>query len=294
MLTPAGVRATIAGECPPPTTLRGRPRPSDAPAPSGWLRRWRAADCSPTRFSGPDSPRSCRACAASAGAFWSSSRCRADAWWRGHSAWSLCTEGPQPLRMRDTFPAFVTGDALGNLTPLGLFVSETDQGDVRPPPRPADDGGLRPAIENLIYTLSVGRGDRRRHRGAALQLRRATRTAGPEPGCRRRHDRWCWSPPPGSDAPGPHHHRPDRLPAPPRASRRGRLAHRLEKLRTLEDRIYSFHRRHPDRLLPVLALESAYHAAGVAESLRDAARGSPHRPRSWSRSSSRPSTALTT
>ena len=43
------------------------------------------------------------------------------------------------------------------------------------------------------------------------------------------------------------------------------LARRLEKLRTLEDTIYGFHRRHPDRLLPVLALEGAYHAAGVAE-----------------------------
>ena len=34
---------------------------------------------------------------------------------------------------------------------------------------------------------------------------------------------------------------------------------------TLEDTIYGFHRRHPERLCPVLALEAAYHAAGVAE-----------------------------
>jgi len=43
------------------------------------------------------------------------------------------------------------------------------------------------------------------------------------------------------------------------------LMQRLEKLRVLEDRIYTFHRVYPERLLPVLALETAYHVAGVAE-----------------------------
>src|SRR5688572_20372727 len=33
-------------------------------------------------------------------------------------AWVLCTEPPHRLRTRDTFPALVSGDALGNLTPL--------------------------------------------------------------------------------------------------------------------------------------------------------------------------------
>ena len=39
-------------------------------------------------------------------------------------AWTLCTPTDAGLRVRDTFPAFLTGDALGNLTPLGLFASE--------------------------------------------------------------------------------------------------------------------------------------------------------------------------
>jgi hypothetical protein len=43
------------------------------------------------------------------------------------------------------------------------------------------------------------------------------------------------------------------------------LMRRLEKLTALEDRIYTFHQRYPERLLPVLALEAAYHASGVAE-----------------------------
>src|SRR6185503_19287865 len=40
---------------------------------------------------------------------------------------------------------------------------------------------------------------------------------------------------------------------------------RLEKLRTLEDAVYGFHRQNPARLFTVVALEGLYHAAGVAE-----------------------------
>ncbi len=43
------------------------------------------------------------------------------------------------------------------------------------------------------------------------------------------------------------------------------LSGRLEKLRTLEDTVYGFHRQEPARLFTVVALEGAYHAAGVAE-----------------------------
>ena len=43
------------------------------------------------------------------------------------------------------------------------------------------------------------------------------------------------------------------------------LSGRLEKLRTLEDTVYGFHRQDPARLFTVLALEGVYHAAGVAE-----------------------------
>ena len=38
-------------------------------------------------------------------------------------AWSLCAE-PERLRVRDAFAATLVGDALGNLTPLGLLASE--------------------------------------------------------------------------------------------------------------------------------------------------------------------------
>ncbi len=179
-------------------------------------------------------------------------------------AWSLCTEGPQPLRLRDTFPAFVTGDALGNLTPLGLVASETTKAMYvrhRVPLMTAVSGLT---IENLIYTLSVGlviAG------GAvallfsfnvsrALQVLSLVALAGmtlvliATGWILARQVRIVTGLVDWLDQ---------------RALVPGRIAHRLEKLRALEDRVYGFHRRHPDRLLPVLALESAYHAAGVAE-----------------------------
>ena len=179
-------------------------------------------------------------------------------------AWSLCTEGPQPLRLRDTFPAFVTGDALGNLTPLGLFASETAKTMFvrhRVPLMTALSGL---AIENLIYSLTVAADDLGGRGGAAPQLHVSrplqvlsvaavagmmlvlaatawvlTRQVRVISGLIDWLDRHALAP--------------------------GRVAHRLENLRTLEDRVYGFHRRHPDRLLPVLALEGVYHAAGVAE-----------------------------
>src|SRR5690606_30659607 len=45
----------------------------------------------------------------------------------------------------------------------------------------------------------------------------------------------------------------------------GALTRRLGKLQSLEDQVYTFVRRHPSVPLPVLLLEFAYHAAGVAE-----------------------------
>lgn len=179
-------------------------------------------------------------------------------------AWTLCTEGPTPLRLRDTAPALVTGDALGNLTPLGLFVSEPTKAVFvrhRVPLMTAVSGL---AIENLLYSLTValviGGGtvallfsfDVTRElemvglaalgamvgllAAAAWVLGRQVRIA---------TGLVDWL------------HQRRLAPA--------ALAHRLEKLRTLEEAIYGFRRRHPERLWPVLALEGIYHAAGVAE-----------------------------
>jgi hypothetical protein len=70
-------------------------------------------------------------------------------------AWRLCLDPPHTLRLRDAFAAVICGDAIGNLTPLGPLVGE--------PAKAAFVRGrvaLAPAltalaIENLLYTLSA-------------------------------------------------------------------------------------------------------------------------------------------
>ena len=71
------------------------------------------------------------------------------------AAWRLCLDPPHHLRLRDAFAAVICGDAIGNVTPLGPLVGE--------PAKAAFVRGrvaLAPAltalaIENLLYTLSA-------------------------------------------------------------------------------------------------------------------------------------------
>jgi hypothetical protein len=70
-------------------------------------------------------------------------------------AWRLCLDPPHRLHLKDAFAAVICGDAIGNLTPLGPLVGE--------PAKAAFVRGrvaLAPAltalaIENLLYTLSA-------------------------------------------------------------------------------------------------------------------------------------------
>ncbi len=71
------------------------------------------------------------------------------------AAWRLCLDPPHRLQLRDAFAAVICGDAIGNLTPLGPLVGE--------PAKAAFVRGrvaLTPAltalaIENLLYTMSA-------------------------------------------------------------------------------------------------------------------------------------------
>lgn len=180
------------------------------------------------------------------------------------SAWRLCTPGAHHLRVRDTFPAFLTGEALGNVTPLGLVVSEPTKAVFVRHRVSLMTAASGLATENVLYTLSVAvviaagtvallfsfdvpRAVRLASliavgimlallAVAAWVLMRDIRIL---TGLLDRLHRYRLAP--------------------------RTLVQRLEKLRVLEDRIYTFHRVYPERLLPVLALETAYHLAGVAE-----------------------------
>jgi pimeloyl-ACP methyl ester carboxylesterase len=179
-------------------------------------------------------------------------------------AWVLCTEPPHALRLRDTFPALVSGDALGNLTPLGLFVSEpTKAAFVRD--RVSLMNALSGiAVENLFYILTVAA----MIAGgtiallamfevpAALYVTSLVALAGMlfflvvtlalVSGRVRPLTRILTALERRSLAPSA-------------------LACRTGKLQTLEDRVYTFARRHASRPGPILLLEFGYHAAGVAE-----------------------------
>jgi len=179
-------------------------------------------------------------------------------------AWTLCTPPEAGLRVRDTFPAFLTGDALGNLTPLGLFASEATKAVYVRHRVPLATAVSGLTIENLIYTMTVAvvivtgtvallHNFRVSHNvelifqisvGVMLaMLVAAGWIVGRQIKVMTGLLDWL--------------HRRSLAPH--------ALSGRLEKLRTLEDAVYGFHRQEPARLFTVLALEAAYHAAGVAE-----------------------------
>jgi hypothetical protein len=182
--------------------------------------------------------------------------------WLRAVAWRRCTDAPQALPLADAFRAMVAGDALGNLTPLGLLASE-----------PAKAAFVRPrlslmaalsgiAIENLLYTLSVAAiiaggtvallftfdvprpleiaslvamsGVLVIVLAGTVVLARGWRVLSRIVGALDR-----------------------RAPA--------ALRSRLEKLRAMEDQVYGFNARHPGRLAQVLLADAAFHLLAIAE-----------------------------
>lgn len=176
-------------------------------------------------------------------------------------AWVICIEPPHRLRVHQAFAAVVAGDSLGNATPLGPVVGEPAKvAFVRKHvPTGAALTGL--AIENLFYTIATAamiaagtisllfvfdlRDDVREYSeigvGLVLLLLAGTfAVLWARPAIISR-----WLPliaPPGS-----------------------RLHSRTGKLRALEEEIYSFSSRRRGAVLPVAALEIAFHALGVLE-----------------------------
>lgn len=71
------------------------------------------------------------------------------------AAWMRCMDGSHRLRLRDTFQAVIAGDAVGNLTPLNLIAGEPAKALMLRHREPV--GRTLPAlvVENLFYTLSA-------------------------------------------------------------------------------------------------------------------------------------------
>src|SRR5262245_59537065 len=70
-------------------------------------------------------------------------------------AWRLCTPVKSRLTLRQAFGAFLAGDALGNVTPLGLFASEPTKVFLTRHQLATRESVSSLAIDNLVYALSV-------------------------------------------------------------------------------------------------------------------------------------------
>ncbi len=184
--------------------------------------------------------------------------------WVRARAWALATDATPPLRVGETLPALVAGDALGNLTPLGLFVSEPVKAAYVRPRVSLMDALTGITVENLLYTMSVavviaagmamllllfnvGEAARDIAGGALVVIALAFAVGGV---MLARQVKLVSR---GVELLERRGHAP------------AALAARLEKLRTFEDLIYGFAGRHPRRVAGIVGLELVFHVLGVVE-----------------------------
>lgn len=179
-------------------------------------------------------------------------------------AWTRCFERGTRLRLRDALKAYLAGDALGSLTPLGMVVSEPAKAAfVRE--RVAIVSSISAlAVENLFYMLSVAlfifagtaalllsfplNSKLRLASYATLVVVAVVVTLGYL--VVRRQWRFL------SGALAVLERR---------GLARSFVARRGERVRAVETRIYGFYENNRARFLPILALEACFHLAGVAE-----------------------------
>ncbi len=179
-------------------------------------------------------------------------------------AWTLCFEAPHRLRFRDAFRAYLTGDAVGNIVPLGIVVSEPAKAALVRDRVPLVAGLSAIAVENIFYSLSVALFVS----SGAVALLWSFELS--------RVQRWLnisvlmgmtavvllgfamvamqWKVLSGAL---------ERLYA--RGVARRLLETGRVRVRSLEERVYGFYRNNQRRFLPILFLEACFHAAGVAE-----------------------------
>ena len=180
------------------------------------------------------------------------------------AAWLRCLERGHRLRLRDVFPAVVAGDALGNLTPLGVIVSEPAKALLLR--RRAPLGRTLPAlaVENLFYTLSAvlviagGLAALPLLLQAPGRLWLATTVVFVALAALLAGAHWVIRSrvPAGSALLAWLHGRG----IAPRLAARG-----AERARAIEDRMHALYPRTWSDLLPVALLELAFHACAVAE-----------------------------
>jgi hypothetical protein len=176
-------------------------------------------------------------------------------------AWALAIEPPHRLRFVDAFSAFVCGDTLGNVTPLGPIVGEPTKVACVRGSVPLGVAVTALAIETMLYSLSVAATVAA---GVVALLYTAPLPAGLREFSevalfvialffaiaawalwRRRAilSRWLAAP----------------------AGRFPHLPARIERLHAVEEEVYTFATRRRASLLSIIALEFGFHALGVVE-----------------------------
>lgn len=70
-------------------------------------------------------------------------------------AWSLCVEQSERFRFREAFVAFVTADAIGNVTLLGPVASESSKAILVRRSMPVSAAISSVVLENIFYSISV-------------------------------------------------------------------------------------------------------------------------------------------
>jgi hypothetical protein len=179
-------------------------------------------------------------------------------------AWTRCFGSEHTLRFRDAIRAYLIGDSLGNLMPLGIVVSEPAKAALVRDRVPLTSAISALAVENLFYMLSVAlfifAGTAAML--ASFPLDKPLRIAAFSTlgvvvfvllvafvAVRRK-----WRPLSRLLAWIGGRNWGQRL-------TRGRGA----RVGAIEERVYGFYERHGARFLPILALEGCFHLAGVAE-----------------------------
>ncbi|HEY9403811.1 MAG TPA: lysylphosphatidylglycerol synthase domain-containing protein [Pyrinomonadaceae bacterium] len=179
-------------------------------------------------------------------------------------AWTRCFEGGARLRVRDALQAYLAGDALGSLTPLGMVVSEPAKAAFVRDRMPVVASISALAVENLFYMLSValfifaGTGALLLSFPLNSKLRFASYATlvvvvvvvGIGYMVVRRQWRFLSGALEALER---------------RGVGRGFVAARGERVRAIESRIYGFYEHNRARFIPILALEGCFHLAGVAE-----------------------------
>ncbi|HZH33184.1 MAG TPA: lysylphosphatidylglycerol synthase domain-containing protein [Pyrinomonadaceae bacterium] len=179
-------------------------------------------------------------------------------------AWTRCFEGGVRLRVRDALKAYLAGDALGSLTPLGMMVSEPAKAAFVRDRVPVVASISALAVENLFYMLSVAlfifagtaalllsfplNSKLRLASYATLVVVVVVVSAGYM--VVRREWRFLSGALAALER---------------RGFARAFVAARGERVRAVEARIYGFYAHHRARFIPILALEGCFHLAGVAE-----------------------------